>query len=80
MSGKSSRRWRMETPPIELEGPLGDVALVELVNRVLDRGVVVSGEVIISVAGVDLLYLNLGLLLSSVETLRRPTEPRGGGA
>lgn len=70
----------METTPIELEGPLGDVALVELVNRVLDRGVVISGEVVISVAGVDLLYLNLGLLLSSVETLRRQTEPRGEGA
>ena len=48
----------------------GTVALVDLVNRVMDRGIVISGDVIISVADVDLIYLKLSLLLSSVETLR----------
>ena len=43
------------------------VALVELVNRVLDRGVVVTGDITISVADVDLLYLGVRLLLSSVD-------------
>lgn len=47
------------------------VRLVELVDRVLDRGVVLRGDVIISVAGVDLVYLELHLLLSSVETMAR---------
>lgn len=46
------------------------VRLVELLDRVLDKGVVLRGDVAISVAGVDLLYLELHLLLSSVETLR----------
>lgn len=46
-------------------------ALVELVNRVLDKGVVVTGEVVLSVGGVDLIYLGLQLLLSSVESLER---------
>lgn len=67
----------MVNTPIEPVGPLGDVALVELVNRVLDRGVVLSGELVVSVADVDLLYLNLSLLLSSVETLRPRTDPGG---
>lgn len=50
--------------------------LVELVDRVLDRGVVLRGDVVISVAGIDLVYLELQLLLSSVETLaRRPVDP-----
>jgi hypothetical protein len=44
-----------------------DVALVELVNRVVDRGVVLSGEVTISVAEVDLLYLGIKLLLCPVD-------------
>lgn len=44
--------------------------LVELVNRVLDRGAVITGEVVISVAGVDLVYLGLNLVLTSVETAR----------
>lgn len=45
-----------------------ELTLVELVNRVLDRGVVITGEVTISVAGVDLVFLGLDLLLTSVET------------
>ncbi len=48
-----------------------EMALAALVSRVLDRGVVVTGEVVIGVAGVDLLYLGLDLVLSSVETLQR---------
>jgi gas vesicle structural protein len=47
------------------------VRLVELVDRVLDRGVVLRGDVIISVAGIDLVYLELRLLLVSMETLDR---------
>ena len=44
------------------------VTLVDLVDRLLDRGVVVSGDVTIAVADVDLIYLGLRALLSSVET------------
>lgn len=62
--------------------PEDELRLVELVNRVLDRGVVVSGEATISVAGVDLVYLGLSLVLSSVETMRQrralpPKNPAG---
>jgi hypothetical protein len=42
------------------------VALVDLLDRVLATGVVVSGEVIISVADVDLLRVSLQALVSSV--------------
>ena len=44
--------------------------MCELLDRVLNTGVVVVGEIVISVAGVDLIYLNLQLLLTSVETAR----------
>lgn len=50
------------------------VRLVELVDRVLDRGVVLGGSVTIGVAGVDLIYLELHLLVSSVESLLRRGE------
>jgi hypothetical protein len=46
------------------------VSLCELLDRVLNTGVVATGEIIISVAGVDLIYINLQLMLSSVETAR----------
>jgi hypothetical protein len=47
-----------------------DVPLVELVDRLLNRGVVLTGELTISVAGVDLIYLGLSVVLSSVDTIR----------
>jgi len=46
------------------------VTLCEVLDRVLNKGVVVTGEVVISVAGVDLLYLGLNVVLTSVETAR----------
>jgi hypothetical protein len=48
-----------------------DVPLVELVDRLLNRGVVLTGELTISVAGVDLIYLGLSVVLTSVDTIRR---------
>jgi hypothetical protein len=47
------------------------ITLVELVDRLLDKGVVVSGEVTIAVADVDLIRLGLRVLLSSVETIEK---------
>jgi gas vesicle structural protein len=47
------------------------IRLVELVDRVLDRGVVLRGDVIISVSGVELVYMELRLLLVAMETLDR---------
>lgn len=44
------------------------VSLCEVLDRVLNTGVVVVGEVVISVADVDLIYLGLQLTLTSVET------------
>lgn len=47
------------------------VTLLELLDRLLDKGVVVKGEVLLAVADIDLVYLNLGLLLSSVKTVEQ---------
>ncbi len=47
------------------------VTLLELLDRLLDRGVMVKGEILLSVADIDLVYLNLGLLLSSVKTVEK---------
>ena len=51
-----------------------EVALVELVDRVLNRGVVLSGDIMLSVADVDLVYVGLRVLLSSVATLEEQRE------
>jgi hypothetical protein len=52
------------------------VELADLLSHVLDKGVVLRGEVMLAVADVDLIRLDLGLLLSAVETAMR----RGGEA
>ncbi|MBI2833995.1 MAG: gas vesicle protein [Acidobacteria bacterium] len=44
------------------------VSLCETLDRVLNKGVVVGGEIVISVAEIDLLYLGVQLMLTSVET------------
>jgi hypothetical protein len=48
-----------------------DVTFLEVLDRVLNKGVVISGDVVISVADVDLIYLGLKVLLSSVETMEK---------
>jgi len=56
-----------------------DASLLELVDRLLNKGVVLIGEATISVAGVDLIYLGLNLVLSSVDALERSTGGSSGG-
>ncbi len=55
----------------DIAPPESELALSELLDRVLNKGVAVTGDVTISIANVDLIYLGLKLLLSSVETAER---------
>ena len=53
-----------------------ELSLLETLDHVLDKGLVVSGDVIISVANIDLIYLGLNALLGSVETVNETLERR----
>lgn len=50
--------------------------LCDLLDRLIDTGVVARGSIVISVAGIDLIYIELSLLVASVETAfgTRPLE------
>jgi len=48
-----------------------DLTLLDLVDHVLNTGVVIRGNLVLSLAGVDLVYLGLDLIVSSVETALR---------
>ncbi|RII17913.1 Gas vesicle protein [Streptomyces sp. YIM 130001] len=63
--------------PEPLNGPIG-VPLVDLLDRVLATGVVVSGDLVIAIADVPLVRLSLHALLSSVNE-RVPAPWRDGG-
>src|ERR1700753_1386170 len=45
-----------------------DISLLEILDHVLNSGVVIHGSLVISLAGVDLGYLGLNMVLTSVET------------
>jgi hypothetical protein len=61
----------MAEPGFSLSAPSPDEwSLLELADRLLNRGVVLTGEATLSVAGVDLIYLGLNLVLTSVENLK----------
>ncbi len=44
------------------------VSLCEALDRVLDRGVFVTGELVVGIADVELIYVGLTLTVASVDT------------
>ncbi len=59
----------------ELVAKEKEVTLLDLLDRILNKGVILWGDVTISVADVDLIYLGLKVLLASVETAERMRSP-----
>jgi hypothetical protein len=53
-----------------------ELSLLETLDHVLDRGLVIAGEITISVADVDLIFVGLNVMLSSVETARQVLRER----
>ena len=51
--------------------PLGQIALVDLLDRLLGAGVVLAGDVTISLSGVDLVQVRLHALITSVRAEMR---------
>ena len=52
-------------------GPGEDVALIDLLDRLLGGGVVLAGDITLAVADIDLVYVGLRALISSVATAER---------
>jgi hypothetical protein len=60
---------------VSLHGDGREVALVDLLDRVLATGVVVTGDLTISLAGIDLIRLDLRVLLASVASIDAARGP-----
>ena len=54
-------------------GPNDELSLLDIIDHVLNAGVVIQGSIVISIGGVDLIYLGLNVVLTSVETALRTT-------
>jgi len=46
-----------------------EIALIDILDVILDKGVAIKADLVISIAGVDLVYLDLRVLIASVESL-----------
>jgi hypothetical protein len=87
MSGQMANRVANRTPEIVLIGneESPDLTLLDLIDHVLNTGVIIRGNLVLSLAGVDLVYLGLDLIVTSVETAirqiakTRPAERPPGG-
>jgi len=51
--------------------PAQDIALIDLLDRLLGGGVVLAGDITLAVADIDLVYVGLRALISSVDTAER---------
>ena len=47
-----------------------ELSLLETMDHVLNRGLVIAGEITISVADIDLIFVGLNVLVGSVETIQ----------
>jgi hypothetical protein len=56
-----------------------ELVLGDLLNHVLDKGVVISGSVILSVADIDLVRVGLSVMLAAAETIDRPRRREDEG-
>jgi hypothetical protein len=62
--------------PVEEIIEHADSSLLEIIDHVLNKGVMVQGEVMLGVAGVDLVYLRLNVILCAADRLLPAAEPR----
>lgn len=56
-----------------------EVTLLDLLDRLLNKGIVIKGDLTVSVANVDLLYIGLNVIVTSIETLNQTYNKRVEG-
>ncbi len=51
-----------------------EITLLETLDHLLDRGVVIAGDATISIGDVDLLYLGLNIVLANIDAITRTSQ------
>ena len=59
---------------LRVDEALEDISLLDILDHVLNAGVVLHGSLVISLAGVDLVYVGLNVVITSVETALRESK------
>ena len=63
-----------------LELETSELSLLETLDHVLNHGLVIAGEITISVADIDLIFVGLNVLVGSVDTIEEVLGERGNSA
>ena len=48
-----------------------ELSLVDLLDRILEKGVVINGDIVVSIGSVELLSIKINLVIASLETAKR---------
>jgi len=67
----------MEARDVQLRAPGADGGLIDVLDRVLDKGIVIDGWVRMSVIGIDLLSVEMKVVVASIETYLRYGDALG---
>ena len=69
---------RVVSTPIEQVFDTGDTSLLDVLDHVLSKGVMASGDLTLGVAGIDLIYVRLSALLCAADRVLPPSRGRTG--
>jgi hypothetical protein len=75
---KTSLRSTDSRTPADAVLDAGDATLLDMLDKLLNKGVVLNGDVVLGVAGVDLVYLRLSSLLCAIDRVLPPPSKRPG--
>jgi hypothetical protein len=75
---KTGFRTTERKTPADAVLDAGETSLLDLLDKLLNKGVVLNGDVVLGVAGIDLVYLRLSSLLCAIDRVQR-RESKGRG-
>ena len=61
----------MSPAPVEVREEAREVTLLDLVDRAIEHGAILAGDITIAVANIDLIYVGLEVLIASIERMER---------
>jgi hypothetical protein len=73
--GRGGARRRRRALPEAEALPAADASLLDLVDNVLTKGIMITGDVVLGLADIDLIYLRLSALLCAADRVL-PPDPR----
>jgi len=72
------RKKAATTAELVLDTGSGEATLLDMLDELLNKGVVLNGDVVLGVAGVDLVYMRLSTLLTAVDRMMPALAGRRG--